>query len=232
MKQEQALASNRDGDRLSGWLSSQEDRFGYLLILLVAAFMVTGMGDARVTVILGAVLNVAALGAAVLASGVRWERTGTALMAAAGVIGVVLLIAFSGFSVGAGVGALCQAAVLGAVLVAVIRRVLAHERVELSTLLGAIAGYFLIGLIFAWVFAALSRFLDRNVLEPAQDGLPVYYSFVVLTTLGFGDVVAVDELARRLTAIEAMVGQIFLATLVARLVSLYGKAQSAAGDPD
>ena len=60
------------------------------------------------------------------------------------------------------------------------------------------------------------------------DGQPVnaqtlqYFSFTTLTTLGYGDFTAAGSLGRALAVLEAMAGQIFLATLVARLVSAYG----------
>ncbi|MBT8240792.1 MAG: potassium channel family protein, partial [Acidimicrobiia bacterium] len=111
-------------------------------------------------------------------------------------------------------------------LLAVVGRVVHHERVETQTLLGALAAYFLIGLFFAWIYLALDGFVDGPVLQPPVEGVPSYYSMVVLTTLGFGDINPVDQLARKVTAIEAITGQIFLATLVARLVSLYGRPRA------
>jgi hypothetical protein len=214
------------------WQRAHRDHFGLLLGLLVATFLVTGVNDARWPRIIGAGLNVAVLWTGLLAAGVRWPRVQIGLVAVTGFVGTALVTAFPLSSVGAGIGALGQVAVLVAVLRAVIGRVLAHDRVEMSTILGAIAAYFLIGLIFAWLFAALAGFGDGPVLSPAQDRLPVYYSFVVLTTLGFGDLTPIDEFARRVTAIEAVVGQVFLATLVARLVSLFGQRRPSAVGPD
>jgi hypothetical protein len=49
----------------------------------------------------------------------------------------------------------------------------------------------------------------------------IYYSFVTLATLGYGDIVPRSEVARGLTIMEAVAGQLYLAVLVARLVSLY-----------
>ncbi len=109
------------------------------------------------------------------------------------------------------------------ILAAVVRRVLSHDQVGAPTILGAITAYLLIGLSHAWVYLALDGLVDGPILNPAIEGLPSYYSFVVLSTLGFGDVTPVNDLAQRLTAIEAITGQVFLATLVARLVSLYGQ---------
>lgn len=228
MKPQRVMFSSHGG--FNDWQSTQRDRFGFLLLLLVGAFLITGVNDARWPRIVGAGLNVAVLWAGMLGAGVHWKRLETALAAFAGLIGVALVSVFSLTSEAAGIGALCQVAVLMAVLRAVIVRVLAHERVELSTILGAIAGYFLIGLIFAWVYAALVGFKGAQILDPAQDRLPVYYSFVVLTTLGFGDLTPVDEFARRLTAIEAILGQVFLTTLVARLVSLFGQKRPTIDD--
>jgi voltage-gated potassium channel Kch len=50
-----------------------------------------------------------------------------------------------------------------------------------------------------------------------------YFSIVTLTTVGYGDITAASDLAKRLVAVEAFMGQIFLITLVARLVSLWGQ---------
>jgi voltage-gated potassium channel Kch len=50
-----------------------------------------------------------------------------------------------------------------------------------------------------------------------------YFSFVTLTTVGYGDITAASDIAKRLVVVEAFIGQVFLITLVARLVSLWGK---------
>ena len=55
--------------------------------------------------------------------------------------------------------------------------------------------------------------------EPA--GVEFYYSLVTMTTLGYGDIVPVTPAARSLTTLEAVVGQLYLAVLVARLVGLH-----------
>ena len=51
--------------------------------------------------------------------------------------------------------------------------------------------------------------------------MAIYYSFVTLTTLGYGDVVPRSEAVRGLAILEAVVGQLYLAVMIARLVSLY-----------
>lgn len=197
------------------------DRFGTLLTFLLASFLLSGVSYSGWYRVVGASLNVAALLAGFAATELRNKRTQIGILITIGVLGTVLLGSFPPTSVQAAFGALAQVTVLGAVLLAVVRRVLTHEQVELSTILGAIAAYFLIGLVFAWVYLAVGGFADGPIFQPAEAGFPAYYSFVVLTTLGFGDITPVNELVQRLTAVEAIAGQIFLATLVARLVSMY-----------
>jgi hypothetical protein len=198
------------------------DRFAAVLIFLLVGFLVPSAGGAVWPKVVAAIANLAALLAGFAATDLALHRRRMIVLLALGAISATLVGVFDQTSPVAGMGALGQALMLGAVLVAVVKRVLSHDHVGLPTILGAIAAYFLIGLIFAWIYLAAYGFLDPPILDPEEVGLPSYYSFVVLATLGFGDVTPVHEFAKRLTAIEAVTGQIFLATLVARLVSMYG----------
>ena len=82
----------------------------------------------------------------------------------------------------------------------------------------------LVGLLFAFVYLAVADLRDAPFF--AQEGAHqqseyVYFSFVTLTTLGFGDLSPALGLPQALVALEALLGQIFLVTLVARLVTLW-----------
>ena len=202
------------------------DHFGALLFFLLVAFLLSGRSDDVWPTVTGAAANLLALAAGFAATGIGQHRRRVVVLAVLGVVGIVLVGAFDPESTWFGVGALMEAVLLGAVLAAVVRRVLTHEYVSLSTIVGVISAYVLIGLVFAWVFLSLAGFRSGPILDPPIEELPVYYSFVVLSTLGFGDVTPVDELAKRITAFEAIVGQIFLATVVARFVSMYGKPKA------
>jgi len=110
-----------------------------------------------------------------------------------------------------------------------------QERVDLDAVIGGICGYLLLGVVFYVVYALLETlhagtFLDKG--EPIRMVLGLhgdesrypdllYFSFVTLTTVGFGDVVAIGSLARSLTILEALAGQLYLAILVASLVSMH-----------
>jgi len=99
--------------------------------------------------------------------------------------------------------------------------------ITIDRIAGAIAAYLLLG--FTWAFAyelVLTRFPDAihfvEVIDHRMDQrlALIYYSFVTLTTVGYGDITPVAPLARSIAACEALVGQLFPAILIARLVSM------------
>jgi hypothetical protein len=108
--------------------------------------------------------------------------------------------------------------------VMVVRRILARPTVTVQSIYGALSAYLIIGLMFASVYAALdhlgtSDFFADN--QPANTQTYQYFSFTTLTTLGYGDFTAAESGSRSIAVLEAMTGQVFLATLVARLVTAY-----------
>ena len=81
-----------------------------------------------------------------------------------------------------------------------------------------------VGLLFAFVYLAVDQLRDAPFFAqpgPHQQSEYLYFSFVALTTLGFGDLSPAVGLPQALTALEALLGQVFLVTLVARLVTLW-----------
>ena len=199
------------------------DQFGTLLFFLLFAFLISGSDGSGWPNVVGSLANVGSLIAGFTATGLAANRRRLGVLAAIGAASAVL-VGFDEASIPATIGAFGQAIVLLAILLAVVRRVLSHERVGMPTIAGAIAAYVLIGLIFAWIYLAMRGLFEGPVLDPDVASLPTYYSFEVLATLGFGDITPVNDLVQRLTALEAMAGQIFLATLVARLVAMYGSS--------
>ena len=116
-----------------------------------------------------------------------------------------------------------------ATLPVTISRVLHHRRVTYETVLGALCAYVLIGLLFAFVYLAVDDFRDAPFFVqpgPHDQGEFLYFSFVALTTLGFGDLCPSVGLPQALTVIEALIGSVFLVTLVARLVTLWVRQES------
>jgi hypothetical protein len=124
---------------------------------------------------------------------------------------------------GHGISGLWTAFLLLVTVTLLVRRILAMPTVTIQSILGAISAYLIIGLMFAALYAAINDLQGSFFAggQPANPSTFQYFSFTTLTTLGYGDFTPVANGARAVAMIEAMSGQIFLATLVARLVSAF-----------
>jgi hypothetical protein len=203
-------------------MKNDQNRYGLLLALLITSFVVSGVDGSALVRVLGGVLIIAMLMLSLFSSehGMR-RHFGSVLMFVA-IAGTIAMGTTESEDLGGAFGAAALVVVLASVTLAVIRDILSHRSVTNQTLLGALSAYFLIGQFFAWIYVALPGFTDDAVLAPVDSaGVSQYYSYVVLTTLGFGDVTPVGTFAERVTVMEALSGQLFLAILVARLVSMY-----------
>ena len=101
------------------------------------------------------------------------------------------------------------------------------RRVTARTLLGAVSGYLLLGIAFGSLFAIAERTVPGSLQSSVagtdleEIGHLLYYSFVTLTTVGYGDVTPVGDGARLLAILESVLGQFYIAAVVARLISLH-----------
>lgn len=107
----------------------------------------------------------------------------------------------------------------------ILSHVLRAERVSREKIFGALSVYLLIGVIWSLLFFIVD-FLVPGSFQSAQDraftgAQMIYYSFVTLTTLGYGDIIPISPSARALATVEALTGQIYLTVLIARLVGLH-----------
>jgi hypothetical protein len=110
-------------------------------------------------------------------------------------------------------------------------RILRQKRVTYETILGALCTYVLLGLLFAFAYLAVSDLSGPFFSQPGPHTQSeyLYFSFVTLTTLGFGDLSPAVGLPQALTVLEALSGQIFLVTMVARMVTLWGRQSMSEG---
>src|SRR5271169_1586364 len=112
-------------------------------------------------------------------------------------------------------------------ILVVARAVFAPGEVTLHRVIGAVLLYLSVGLTFVALFSFVALWKPNAFtgLGTLRDNLAVvgnliYFSFVTLTSVGYGDVVPVDPYARSLANVEAIIGQLYPATLLARLVTL------------
>ena len=110
------------------------------------------------------------------------------------------------------------------IAIVLLTRVFGPGRVTHVRIQGAIAAYLLFGAGYAHAYhmiAVLQPGAFRDTIGTMSDVSDwVYYSFVTLTTVGYGDIVAVTPTARILSVGEALTGQLYLAVMIARLVAM------------
>lgn len=129
--------------------------------------------------------------------------------------------------------ALYQAMVVGVLL----RFIFTTRRIDLDVIYAACAIYLLVGAVFVGIFGSLDvltlqatgAHAFRDSLLPPDAVLPwqhlVYYSYITLTTVGYGDVLPVTLWARAFATLEATIGVLYLTVIVARLVGLYASKE-------
>ena len=181
-----------------------EDWAASLLVLLYCATLVTALWtsgrtrlNSRTTV--GVVWLAAGAAAVQLISGSHWL---------AGAVGL-----FTGI-------------LAGATIVVIALGIVDQGVVNTQSVQGALCVYLLLGLFFTFLYGAVAVFGDGDLFAQGTDGdrtLRVYFSFVTLATVGYGDYTAGTDWGRTIAIIEALTGQLYLVTVVALLVSRIGR---------
>ncbi len=114
---------------------------------------------------------------------------------------------------------------LGGAAYLILRDILLSQQITIDTIRGGICVYLLIGFVWALLYG-ITASLDSNafsqpIIEIESYGRAVYFSFTTLTTLGYGDIIPVSPLAKMLTNLEGIIGQLYPAILIAILVGGY-----------
>jgi len=197
---------------------------GLLLLVVFVLYPMSGRGPLVGIALQSAVSLLVISGAALIA------RSGTAigLVALLGVGTAVIGWArlYSADRLLAVLGLSTWTVFLALLAAAIVIRVFDEGRITFHRVRGAVAAYLLLGVMWSGFYRLVMEF------DPGAFSLPsvadegtlmsklVYFSFTTLTTVGYGDVTAVDTAARSLAMLEALTGQLFPAVLIARLVSM------------
>ena len=201
------------------------DSYGLLLVLVAMDYIVLSVGWTNGTPIILAtsLIGITAL-LAFHTSHVRGHlleavQVGAILALVASIVATVV-----GGDVAKGLVFVISALLILTSPVVILSRILRHPQVTAETLLGAVCVYILLGLVFSYSDYAVqlvggSSFFAQSGTHDAPDF--VYYSYITMTTVGYGDLSPAVGLPRTMAVIEALTGQIFLVVLVARLVSMY-----------
>jgi hypothetical protein len=120
--------------------------------------------------------------------------------------------------------ALVQMLLLVGATYAVLRAVLSEPAVNFRTILGAISVYMVFGLLFSSLYVTIDRIQSAPFFAEEAGGHVgdyIFFSFTTLTTTGYGNLVPADQPGKMFAGLEMLLGQIFLVTLIAGLVSLW-----------
>ena len=162
-----------------------------------------------------------------------WSLKGSGRLYVAGMVFVVAGIALSILAVKVDAMPLrygSKLAMFGFLIVAIthtLRQVVFGTELDANRLVGAICVFLLLGMIWAFAYSLLELAVPDSFnglgagTGPEFDSGWLYFSFVTLTTLGYGDITPATSLARTLAYVQAVAGQFYVAVLVAGLVSAY-----------
>jgi hypothetical protein len=224
------LATLANRDESEGALGRHAAMLVSLIFLLAAmpiGHAIAG-GGTRFPVLLVLVLCSAVL----VNSHQRWVFAAASLLGLGATAGIAYAEYFDSQTVRI-VAQILALMLLGFTTLVMFNSLIQTDQVSQDTVVGGICVYLLIGLCFAMVFIVMTSLApgsfregEHAIVRSAADSSAhattlLYFSFVTLTTLGYGDVSPASDMARMFAVSEALIGQLYLAIFVARLVALY-----------
>ena len=216
-----------------GWTLRQRfralDSYGLLLVMIMVSLVVasigTGLNEDLLAVLRMVVLAGTFLFALHTSDAKRYMYYASLVLIVVAVSASAVLDA--GTKVGDAVDAVASLLLVLGGLFIVIRRFAAHPVVTGQSVLAAICVYLLFGLAYASIYGFIGALDPVALFGPvngAQTNLVrIYYSFITLCTVGYGDFVPYANVTRMIAVTEALVGQVYLVTIVALLVSHVGR---------
>ena len=219
----------------------QKNNFSYLLVALL--IFIIGLPITLDLELVSPQVSRALGVTCLLAIGI-WSLRGAGWLFSAGMLLVIVGIIFNGLAVARNNDALHIVAMLTLFIFLLLatytamRQVAVGNDINPNRIVGAICIYLLLGVMWSIAYGVIEYLQPGSfkglteAAEPAWNTDWVYYSFVTITTLGYGDITPLTQTARSLSFAEAIVGQFYIAVLVAGLVSAYISAKQGGSDSD
>lgn len=193
------------------------------LILATFVFIMAASDESWALAVIGLLLCGTLL-VATWTSGLGWSGARTSIVIAVGVAAAAVAELASG-DTAAGTVWLVAFVVGAAIVVVIARGVVDQGEVNSQSVVGAICIYLLLGMLFSFVYGAAARFGSSFFFAQGTDGTPairLYFSYITMATVGYGDYSAAGNLGRTFAVLEGLLGQLYLVTVVALLVSRLG----------
>jgi hypothetical protein len=202
------------------------DAYGLVLLLILATFVLTVTLPPEGWA--GRVAAIAFAGAtaviALTSSNARLVRVRLAIGAALTAVVAAALAKATSSDALLGAAFIIDSLLLLIAATTILRRVVGAAEVDFRTILGAISVFTLLGLLFGYLYLALGRLGGGQVfagVPHAQTRDYLFFSYTTLTTTGYGNLVPAGDVGQIIAVFEMLIGQFFLVTLVAGLVSLW-----------
>jgi asparagine N-glycosylation enzyme membrane subunit Stt3 len=214
-------------------------RYGLLLTCLIVLFLVSGIAPAGplqevVLTALAAVTLVLALRAGEVSK--RLDAAATAVGTALVILVAILAVAGVDNAGAARFSAFALVAIAPpAIVVGVVRGLREQGTATIRAVMGVLCIYLLLGMLAAFLYGGMDRVGSKPFFAngaPATTSNCLYFSFITLTTVGYGDLTPRSNLGHTIAASEALVGQIYLVTVVALLVSNLGRRPDLRVEPE
>jgi hypothetical protein len=213
------------GERWGHFVTRVANAFGAVLLLVLATYVLASLTASHGWT--AALTTLVACAAAVVALAGAEARLIVVRAAAILALAAIVLAGISAIVDQRellGASWLITAFLLLVAVGAVLRTVVSETEVGFRTILGAISVYTILGLLFTFLYVGLDRiqstpFFGSGVVLEGGDF--IFFSFTTLTTTGYGNLVPAGQPGKMFAGLEMLMGQIFLVTLVAGLVSLW-----------
>lgn len=208
---------------------AEADRFGLgLVLILITIICFALIGQSRWVAAVVVTIEAATLLVLLTAAGMRPRR----LRWASGFVGVCVLVVWLGALLGRDGSWTIPAVGAAMVLLApssIVRHLRQRPTIDAQMVYGALCLYLLAGLFFASVYSIIDGASATSFFGQIDEARAidfVYFSFVTLATLGYGDLTPQGDLGRMLAITETLVGQLYLVGAVAVIVSNLGKTRA------
>ena len=204
------------------------DSYGLVLLLILVTYALSATMTAPWAVSLVLFVQIATIWVTLQASQARrrLRKVASGLLVVSAVIAILNL--FISRDVADGVMSVVSGLLYVAAPVDIVRRLVLRQTVDTQTVLGAIAAYLMVGMAFAFAYRALGTLQADPFFGSEGDGTfsqDLFFSFTTLTTTGYGNLVPDANPGQTLAVLEMLIGQLFLVTAVARVVSTWQPGQ-------
>ena len=207
-------------------LLERRDDFGLALLLIIATVVIISLGQGAVGQFVGVALSGFTLLFVLHTSGARRRPfRGAAIIVTIAVAGAAAAL-FFGIQNGAAAASLIGLLLAFVAPLVILRRILASPVITVRLVLGALAIYLLLGLAYAYLYPLIAVVTNTPFFLQTSSPADIdymYFSYVTLTTVGYGDFTAASSAGRMIAVSEALTGQLYLVSAVALLVGNIGR---------